>query len=120
MNVPLNTITAATGIVVGACGVIYTFLNKDRYKTQVNDIWKPGNDELRAQIAAIREENRILVADNSNMDSKIQNDKILITKLEELNSKQPDFTSLLTVMSNNHKEVMLKVSEVLKINSERV
>ena len=109
----VSIIVGVTGIVAGVSGVILNFLNKDRYKTQV-DVYRPENEELRAI-------NSRKTADIGNLSKQVdvlraeamQKD-IQIKDLKELNSKQPDFEKLVGLMSNNHKQIMVKLTDLTK------
>lgn len=101
------------GIVTGVSGVVLNFLNKDRYQSQVG-VYKPENDELRAintrkssDINELNKQNEVLKAE------AVQKD-IQIKTLAELNSKQPDFEKLVSVLSDNHRQIMVKLTDITK------
>lgn len=93
---------------------IFAYVNRDRYKTLINDIYVPGNKELREQLATERQTTTTLSAQNSTLQAQLTEKESHITDLKELNSKQPDFTKLTTLMSNNHKEVILNLTNLAK------
>lgn len=108
-----SLVVGIVGIVAGVSGVILNYLNKDRYQTQV-DVYKPENEELRAinsrktaDIGELSKQNDVLRAEAKQKD-------IQITDLKDLNSKQPDFEKMVGVMSDNHRQVMLKLTEITK------
>jgi hypothetical protein len=106
-------IIGITGIVAGVSGVILNYLNKDRYQTQV-DVYKPENEELRAinsrktaDIGELSKQNDVLRAEAKQKDIQIKD-------LKDLNSKQPDFEKLIGVMSDNHREVLTRLTDITK------
>lgn len=109
----VSLVIGVTGIIAGVSGVVLNFLNKDRYQSQVG-VYKPENDELRAinnrktnDINELSKQNEVLKAEANQKD-------IQIKTLAELNSKQPDFEKLMSLMSDNHKLVMLKLTDITK------
>lgn len=107
-----SLVVGVVGLVTGVSGVILNFLNKDRYQTQV-DVYKPENEELRAinsrktaDMGLLSSQLEVLKAEATQKDNQIRD-------LKELNSKQPDFERLMSLMSNNHKEVMLQLTKKL-------
>lgn len=110
------------GIFVGVIGMVlalgYTFLYRDRYKTLINDIYIPGNDELRKQLADRDKEIKDLEKDNAALQAQVDEKEASSRQIQKLVSKLPDFSSLtdkLTDLSKqtneNHKQVMLALTE---------
>lgn len=112
------------GIVIGLTGMVlalaYTFVYRDRYKTLVNDIYIPGNDELRKQLLDRDREIKELEKDNAALQASLDEKEASSRQLQKLVSKLPDFSDLtgrLTELSRqtnqNHKEMMLALTEKL-------
>jgi hypothetical protein len=108
-----SVVIGVTGLVAGVSGVILNYLNKDRYQTQV-DVYKPENEELRAinsrktaDIGELSKQNDVLRAEAKQKDIQIKD-------LKDLNSKQPDFEKLIGVMSDNHREVLTRLTDITK------
>lgn len=102
----LNSYGVAFGVITSLLAAGFTFFNRQKYKTLITDIYQPGNDELRAQLATERQAK--LDCEKAAAESKVKYDEQskYVTKLESLNKRLPDFASLAEVISNNHKEVM--------------
>lgn len=109
------------GIYIGLSGMglalAYTFVYRDRYKTLVNDIYIPGNDELRKQLADEKELNKRLEKDNSGLQASLDEKEASSREIQKLVSKLPDFsnlTSQLTELSRqsneNHKKIMIALA----------
>lgn len=101
------------GVVGLVCGLLYTFLYKDRYKTLVNDIYIPGNDELRKQLEDEKKTNTELDKENAKLQAALDEKEATARQIQNLIRKLPDFSSLteqLTQLSTqtnkNHTEVM--------------
>lgn len=101
------------GYAVGVLSAIFAYLNRDRYKTLVNDIYEPGNSELRKQVDSLRSEVREYAAKNTALEVHNEEKDRRINDLKELNTRLPDFETLtnktnevMLKMSNNHKEIV--------------
>ena len=93
---------------------VFAYVNRDRYKTLINDIYIPGNKELRSQLATERQATADLATAKAALTAQLKEKESHIADLKELNSKQPDFTKLTSLISNNHKEIVLKLTELAK------
>lgn len=113
----MNDFAARYGLLIGitglVCGLLYTFLYKDRYKTLVNDIYIPGNDELRKQLEDEKHHNIELDKENAKLQAALDEKEATARQLQNLIRKLPNFTTLteqLTELSRqtnkNHTEVM--------------
>lgn len=101
-----NALTVS-GYIVAVLAAIFSFLNRQRYKTLITDIYQPGNDELRAQLASEREKSSQLEKDNARLAAE---NKIL----DRQNLRLPDFANLTKLISNNHTEVIRVITDALK------
>lgn len=127
MNGVLNSFGLAGGVAIALLSSVFAYINKDRYKTLINDIYLPGNQELREQLGTAREEIKELTADNAQAKAQVVEKDKFIKELKDINSKLPDYTALagaqnkvLETMSNNHTEVMSKMTEVIKMVGTKV
>lgn len=111
MNGFVNTFGFFAGAGAALLLAVFAFFNRDRYKTLINDIYIPGNNELREQLATAREEIKETTSENAALTATNVEKDNTIKILREANSKQPDFTKLLTTVSDNHKEIMNQVSK---------
>jgi hypothetical protein len=108
------------GYGVAVISGLSAYVNRDRYKTLIEDIYKPGNQELREQLATAREECTSIKSENAALKATAKEKDRYIKHLEELNLRLPDFaellkqgTSLASQVSTNHKEIMLKLTGAL-------
>ena len=108
----LNTYGLVFGICLAVLSAAFSFFNRERYKTLIRDIYQPGNDELRNQLATTRTEKQEAERSATEWRTKSEEKDILIAELKKLNAKQADFTSLTAIISNNHKEVVSKLTDL--------
>lgn len=113
------------GIALLVVGVVYTFTYKDQYKSLVQDVYVPGNDELRKQVAERNDEIRELEKDNAALQAALDEKEAASRQIQNLIRKLPNFSSLtegLTKLSTqtnkNHTEVMQAI--IGKIKTEEV
>lgn len=102
----LNSYGLIFGVITSILAAGFTFFNRQKYKTLITDIYQPGNDELRAQLATERQSKLDCEKSIAEIQAKYAEQSKYVTKLESLNKRLPDFASLGEVISNNHKEVM--------------
>jgi len=102
----LSNYGLAFGLIIGALSAAFTFFNRQKYKTLITDIYQPGNDELRAQLATERQAKLDCEKAITEIKAKYDEQSKYVSKLENLNKRLPDFNDLSSVISNNHKEVM--------------
>lgn len=107
------------GYGVGALSAVFAYVNRDRYKTLISDIYIPGNTELRQQVADCRAEISELEKKNAHLAASTAEKEGTIKVLEKANSRLPDFGSLakeLTLLSgainNNHTETMKRMTDL--------
>lgn len=107
------------GYAVAVVSAVFAYVNKDRYKTLINDIYEPGNKELREQLSTARQEIVEVRADNASKDTASQKDADRIEYLEKLNNRLPSLAKLtaaqnnvIEVLSNNHTEVMGRLADI--------
>ncbi len=107
----LNTYGLIAGATLGVLSAAFTFFNRERYKTLVS-IYQQGNDELRSQLSSTRQEKaeceQAVVEWKTKYDEQVK----YIDKLEELNLRIPAFSALAETISNNHTEMMTKITEL--------
>lgn len=110
-----------TGYAVAVISAIFAYINRDRYKTLIRDIYEPGNKELREQINSERTKVADLNSENSTIKAQLTEKENRIKDLKELNARLPDYAALseksnqvITVISNNHKEVMKQITNLAK------
>lgn len=101
------------GLAVGVLSAVFAYINRDRYKTLINDIYKPGNQELREQLASARAENVVLLSEKTALEAQRKETEDHIKDLKDLNSRLPDYAALttatnkvITTMSDNHTATM--------------
>lgn len=124
-DVLTNPITIGSVVINLVLG-IFAFVNRDRYKTLINDIYIPGNSELRSQLTTARDEIKELETRAARLTAQVTEKDNTIGILQEANSKQPDFTSLIRAstklgetVSNNHKEIMKTMAGLTKTITEQ-
>lgn len=122
----LHDFSSRYGLIIGivglVCGLLYTFLYKDRYKTLVNDIYIPGNDELRKQRDEAYEENKELDKQNAALQAALDEKEASSRQIQKLVSKLPDFTNLTQQLAEisrqgnaNHTQVMKQLVDLTKL-----
>ena len=104
----ISIAVGAFGIATGVAGVVLNFLNRDRYRAQ-SDIYKPENEELRAINSRKTSDITELIKQNEVLKAEAEKMKDSIKDLKELNGEK-----LITLMSNNHKEVMIKLTDIAR------
>ena len=117
----LNNLGIIGGSVVAVISSAFAYVNRDRYKTLIRDIYEPGNKELREQIATARTDIAELTQKNAILQTTIKEKESYTKHLEELNSRLPDLTKLTTditalasQMSSNHREIMKQLTTKIK------
>jgi hypothetical protein len=108
----INNYGLIFGVVVAVLSAGFSFFNRERYKTLIKDIYQPGNDELRSQLGTARSENQELEKSCAEVTAKYDEQSKYVKKLEELNLRPTAFTELTKVISNNHKEMMGKLTDL--------
>lgn len=112
-----NDFTSHYGFLIGFVGMVaalvYTFVYRDRYKTLVNDIYVPGNNELRQQLADEKKYNAELEKEVARLTASNDEKETASRQIQNLIRKLPDFSALtdkLTELSqkqtDNHAQVM--------------
>lgn len=119
MSDVLNTYGLAVGVTIGVLSGAFSFFNRQRYKTLITEVYQPGNDELRKQLATEKEERAECEKKITEFQSKYEEQLRTLKILQKLNDKQADFTNLTRLISNNHKEVILKLTEITKMVVEK-
>ena len=109
------------GYGVGIISSVFAYINRDRYKTLINDIYKPGNQELREQLATARTEITDLTSEKTTLQAQVTEKDSRIKDLKELNAQLPNYGALteatnkvITTLSNNHKQTMNRLSDLAK------
>lgn len=92
-----------SGFILAGCFAVFSFLNRQRYKTLITDIYQPGNDELRSQLKTEREKNIDIEKDNARLAAENN-------ILDRQNRRLPEFADLTKLMSNNHRQVMTELT----------
>src|SRR5258708_2800294 len=105
----LRSYTSAFGIGVGLLSALLTFFYRTRYKTLIS-IYQDGNDELRHQLSTAKDEKADCAKESAQWKAKYEEQEKLVKELQS----RPDFAGLKKTISNNHKEVMLALSEITK------
>ena len=111
----LNTYGLVAGLVIAVLSAGASFFNRQRYKTLITDIYQPGNDELRSQLATVRQEKEDCDKAGTEWRTKYEEQEKYIGKLEALNQRLPDFASLTEVINNNHTQVMNNHTELMTV-----
>ncbi len=107
----LNTYGLIAGATLGVLSAAFTFFNRERYKTLVS-IYQQGNDELRSQLASARTEKAECEQSVVEWKTKYDEQVKYVEKLEGLNLRIPDIANLTKKMSDNHTEIMKKMTEL--------
>lgn len=115
----LNDFIDKYGVFVGLIGMVlalaYTFAYRDRYKTLVNDIYIPGNDELRKQILDRDREIATLEKDNAVLQTALDEKEAASRQIQKLIPNLTLLTKGITELSSqtnqNHKEIMLALTD---------
>ncbi len=115
----LNQYGLAFGVTIAILSAVFSFFNRERYKTLIKDIYQPGNDELRSQLASARQENTELDKERVASEARYTEQQKRVKDLEQLNSRLPDFTSLSKTMTNNHTEVITLLTSLTKVIVEK-
>lgn len=109
------------GLAVGVVSSIFAYFNRDRYRTLINDIYKPGNQELREQLATARTENADLTSQKTALQAQVNEKEKRIKDLKELNARLPDYKALkestdkvTTTLSDNHAQTMSFLADLAK------
>lgn len=109
------------GYAIAVIAGVFSYINRDRYKTLINDIYKPGNQELREQLATARSEITDLASQNSTLKAQNTEKDNRVKDLKELNSQLPNYGALtkatnqvITTLSDNHKEIMSHITDLAK------
>ena len=107
----LNTYGLIAGAALGVLSAAFTFFNRERYKTLVS-IYQQGNDELRNQLASAREEKAECEQAVTEWKTKYDEQLKYVDKIERLNLRLPDIANLTKQISNNHTEMMTKLTDL--------
>jgi hypothetical protein len=113
MNV-LNAYGLAFGLTIGILAALFSFFNRQRYKTLITEVYQPGNDELRKQLATEKELRIDCEKSSLEWQAKYKEQALVIKRLERLNDKQADFAGLTKLISNNHTEMMSGITDLAK------
>jgi hypothetical protein len=116
----LSLIIGIGGLATAILMAFSNYFNKGRFKASSDasqdsvNVFKDENAELRninlrqkAENSEILTKNRVLIAEATEKDNQIQ-------LLKQLNSQQPNYEKLMSLMTNNHKDVMLKLTDIVK------
>lgn len=117
----LSSYLGYIGYAVAVISAVFAYINRDRYKTLINDIYKPGNQELREQLATARQEIVLITQEKTTSQAQNEEKDRRIKDLKELNSQLPDYTALteatnrvITTLSDNHKKTMGALTDLAK------
>lgn len=109
------------GYAIAVIAGVFSYINRDRYKTLINDIYKPGNQELREQLATARQEITDLSSQKTTLQAQVTEKDNRIKDLKELNAQLPNYGALtqatskvITTLSDNHREILSRLTELAK------
>jgi maltodextrin utilization protein YvdJ len=115
----LNSYGLIFGITIGVLSAAFSFFNRQRYKTLITDIYQPGNDELRSQLTNARQEKSDCEQAVTEWKTKYDEQSKYVEKLEGLNLRLPDIANLTKQISNNHTEMIVKLTDLTEKIVER-
>lgn len=107
----LNAYTIVAGVSIAILTTVFNAIYHYRYKINT-ELFAQGNQELREQNRTLREEKAELTNSNTQLQTQLTAKDTLIKELKDINSRQPE---VLKVMSNNHAQVMDKLTDLTTV-----
>lgn len=97
----LSLISLVSGVCIGILSGGATFFNKQRFEAQIT-LLQAGNDELRKQNLDLRNERGDLGTQITKYQEQANEREKTISYLQN----QPNLEEVITILNNNHREVM--------------
>lgn len=109
-----NNYGAAFGITIGVLSALLTFFNKGVIKARIKGL-QEDNDDLRKRLDDNRIERTELEKEKAALLATVREREGLIAELKS----RPDYGGLTKIISNNHKEIMVVLSELKRGEKQR-